>query len=164
MTTKRPDHHTVLMDYARNASRRSTCSRLHVGAVLTADTRLISTGYNGAPSGMPHCDHTCDCRFKGLGFDESTLLPSSHDSGCPAGPCEISVHAEANAIAFAARYGVRTDKTALYVTHEPCLTCAKLIVNAGIKDVIYDQPYRNHDGVILLFDAGIRVGLLKDVV
>jgi dCMP deaminase len=152
--TERPDHHTVLMDYARNASRRSTCSRLHVGAVLTADTRLISTGYNGAPSGMPHCDHTCTCPGDG----------PNHWTGCPTGPCEISVHAEANAIAFAARYGVRTDKTALYVTHEPCLTCAKLIVNAGIKDVIYDQPYRNHDGVRLLFDAGIRVGLLKDVV
>jgi dCMP deaminase len=154
---ERPDHHTVLMDYARNASRRSTCSRLHVGAVLTADTRLISTGYNGAPSGMPHCDHTCNCRFKGLGFDESTLLPSSHDSSCSAGPCEISVHAEANAIAFAARYGVRTAGTDMYVTHQPCLSCAKLIINAGIKEVHYAAPYRDDSGIQLLMAAGVFV-------
>jgi dCMP deaminase len=145
--TERPDHHTVLMDYARNASRRSTCSRLHVGAVLTADTRLISTGYNGAPSGMPHCDHTCTCPGDG----------PNHWTGCPTGPCEISVHAEANAIAFAARYGVRTAGTDMYVTHQPCLSCAKLIINAGIKEVHYAAPYRDDSGIQLLMAAGVFV-------
>lgn len=155
LSASRPSEHEVCMDYARCAARRGTCSRLQVGAVITVSGRLISSGYNGAPSKLDHCDHTCTCRFKNLGFDEDTLHPRSHDSGCPAGPCRLSVHAEANAIAFAARYGISTHKACMYVTHQPCLDCAKLIINAGIETVIFEHTYRDDAGLHLLYDAGI---------
>jgi len=151
----RPSEHEVCMDYARNAARRGTCSRLQVGAVITVSGRLISSGYNGVPSKIEHCDHTCACRFKGQGFDEETLHPRYHEEGCPAGPCRASVHAEANAIAFAARYGVSTQDSTMYVTHAPCLDCAKLIINAGITHVIWADPYRQIDGIALLGEAGL---------
>ncbi len=113
-----------------------TCERLHVGAVLTIDRRIISTGYNGAPAGMLHCYHAP--------LDDR--------------PCERTVHAEANAIAFAARNGVSTGGAVLYTTHSPCVTCARLIINAGIMEVIYEQVYRDVRGINELKAVGIRTG------
>lgn len=154
-TTSRPSEHEVCMDYARNAARRGTCSRLQVGAVITVSGRLISSGYNGAPSKLDHCDHTCDCGYPGT---EGGVFWKRHLSDCASEkPCQISVHAEANAIAFAARYGVATEGAFMYVTHMPCLTCAKLIINAGIKYVCYHEPYRDRSGVELLHAAKVTV-------
>src|SRR5687767_7043191 len=136
----RPSEIEVCMDYAKNAARRSTCSRTQVGAVIKVNGRLISSGYNGAPSGLRHCDHSCDC-------DYSFEL---HDSDCASGPCKISVHAEQNAIAFAARYGVHTQGADMFVTSSPCLECAKLIINAGIIRVCYSEKYRDSSGLDLL--------------
>lgn len=73
------------------------------------------------------------------------------------GGCQVAVHAEANAIAFAARFGVATEDAALYCTHEPCAACAKLIINAGISEVYYTVPYRLHDGLTLLQKSHIHV-------
>lgn len=128
----RPTIHQVLLEAAETFAQRSTCSRLNVGAVIAKDSRIISTGYNGVPAGLPHCEHD--------GTEES---------------CGKAVHAEANAIAFAARNGISTEGATLYVTHSPCLDCAKLIINAGISTVYYRTPYRTQDGIELLSKVGI---------
>lgn len=126
----------MLMDIARVVAQRATCNRLHVGAVLAREGRVISTGYNGAASGLPHCSaETCN---------ETT-------------PCTHTTHAEAGAIAHAARHGVALDGATAYVTACPCLDCAKLLVNAGIRRVVYATPYRRVEGLELLKQAGIEV-------
>jgi dCMP deaminase len=129
----RPTRTETLLDVAQVIAQRSTCNRLQVGALIARDGRILSTGYNGPPSGMKHCHHVVD------------------------EPCEIAVHAEANAIVFAARYGMSTDGAEMYMTHAPCLTCAKLIINAGILVVYYETPFRDMSGVNLLFDTRVRV-------
>jgi dCMP deaminase len=97
-------------------SQRGTCKRAKAGAVLIKDNRIVSMGYNGAPEGLPHC------------LDVGCLMEGGH--------CIRTVHAEANLIAFAAREGIPTKGCTIYVTFEPCLTCAKLIINAGIRRVV----------------------------
>jgi dCMP deaminase len=126
-----------MLDIAEVMSRRATCALASVGVVIARDGRIISTGYNGAPAGMEHCHHD-------LAWGESE-------------PCLISVHAEANALAYAARLGNSTDGGTLYSTHMPCINCAKLIVNSGIVRVVGCHPYRDTYGVELLFNAGIPV-------
>lgn len=124
------------MDVAVLYKRRSTCLRRQVGAVLSREGRIISTGYGGAPAGVPHCSpETCG----------------------PDKPCIRTIHAEANVIAFAAKYGVSTESTTLYCTASPCIECAKLLMNAGIVRVVYDEEYRDTSPVILLESVGIRV-------
>lgn len=126
----------MLMEMAIIASKRSTCSRKHVGAIIAIEGRPISVGYAGAPAGLPHC----------------------LDHGCLAGPdggCIRTQHAEANAIAFAARKGISTEKAELYTTVSPCLACAKLIINAGIERVWYLEQYRKVEGVALLSKLAI---------
>lgn len=121
----------MLMEMAITASKRSTCNRKHVGAIIAIEGRPISVGYAGAPSGLPHClEHGC---LTG-----------------PDGGCIRTQHAEANAIAFAARKGISTEKATLYTTVSPCLACAKLILNAGIGEVWYLEKYRKTDGIDLL--------------
>ena len=132
----RPTREETLMEMARAAAKRSTCSRRNVGAVIARDFRPISTGYNGAPSGMPHCNHRLD------------ELASAG--------CQVVVHAEANAVAFAARYGVSTQGASLFVTLSPCETCAKLVINAGLGEVFYAETYRDQTGLDLLADAGVK--------
>lgn len=123
----------MLLDVATTVATWSTCSRLHVGAVLARDGRVLSTGYNGAPAGRPHCVHRDDR------------------------PCRTSVHAETNAVAFAARHGVSTTGAVLYLTHAPCLACAGLLINAGIAEVVYLDRYRSDEGVRELRAAGVAV-------
>src|SRR5690606_10677028 len=136
----------MFMLMADIVSRRSTCLRKQVGAVIAKDHRVVSMGYNGAPSRMPHCLEVGCLSFVG---DEK-------DPGC-----QRAVHAEANAIAFAARQGIAVEGATLYVTLAPCLNCAKLIINAGIKRVVYGEPYRENKGIELLDMAGIEVVLYE---
>lgn len=134
MITNRQSRDDVLMAMAWCVSGRATCERLSVGAIIARDSRVISTGYNGNPSGFDHCDHTDDS------------------------PCKTTVHAEANAIVYAARMGgAGTNGATLYVTHMPCAECAKLIINAGISRVVYDWPYRKTEGLEMIERAGIEV-------
>lgn len=155
----RPARDTILMHMAGLVATRSTCSRLQVGAVVSRDGRSLVQGYNGTPAGMPHCDHTCrtpsTCAKLALTDDGQ-----EHLFDCPANPeagCSKAVHAEANAIAYAARYGVTLDGSEMFVTNMPCLKCAELIVNAGIMRVVYEKPYRIIDGITLLMDARVAV-------
>lgn len=114
---------------------RSTCSRRHNGAVIaTYEGVVLSTGYNGSLSGMPHCKHD---------GTETT--------------CLTALHAEANALYFAARNGTRTQDSVIYCTTEPCQRCAEAIVQCGISECWYDQEYRIHDGIDLLRQAGVPV-------
>jgi dCMP deaminase len=125
----------MLMTIAEVVARRSTCCRKNIGAVLARDGRFFAPGYNGAPSGMPHCEPgTCNA----------------------ANPCTRTIHAEANAIAFAARYGIATEGSTLYVTVSPCNDCAKLIINSGVVRVVFRERYRIDAPIKLLNDAGIE--------
>lgn len=125
------------MEIADVISKRGTCERAKVGCVIAKDGRPIATGYVGAPSGLPHCISV----------------------GCQTGPdggCIRTVHAEANAIAFAARHGTSTEGSELYTTTAPCLSCAKLIINAGIRLVVFRERYRDPAGLDLLIQARVQ--------
>lgn len=151
----RPTRDEITMLHAHVAAKRSTCSRMSVGVVVVRDYRILVTGYNGAPAGMPHCNHQCLCHRTQLSADRP-----NHTGICPANPdygCQIAVHAEANAVAYAARHGVVLDGTELFSTHAPCYACAQLIVNAGIMRVSYGLPYRKDDGLQLLRSARVEV-------
>ncbi len=117
-------------------AQRSTCKRASVGAILIKDYRIISTGYNGAPHGAQHC----------------------LDAGCneTENGCDRTVHAEANAVAFAAKNGIATEGSSLYTTVAPCYTCAKLLINAGIDIVYFLNDYRNMDGLKILISCGVE--------
>lgn len=152
----RPPMDETLMEVARVMARRSTCTRNSVGVVIALETRILTSGYNGAPSGLPHCDHTCDCE---LGVETDLKC---HTADCPAQrPCETAVHAEANAIAFAARNGIALLGSTLYTTLEPCLKCAQLIINAGIWSVCAARRYRSSEGVDLLRSVGVTTRLVR---
>lgn len=122
------------MDMAFIVAARGTCSRLQVGAVVSMDGRVLSSGYNGAPAGFDHCMHS-----------------PAQDM-----PCTQAVHAEANAIVFAARHGVATGEAILHTTHLPCPACARLIINAGIRVVTWQEPFRNDFGLELLERGGVE--------
>ena len=142
---ERPSRESLLMQTAALWALRSTCSRAQVGVVIAREGRVLVQGYNGAPAGMPHCSHPPE--EEGAGIAGSSL---EIKEGCIA-----SVHAEANAIARAAREGIRLHDADLFTTVSPCLGCAKLIINAGIKVVYAAQIYRDPAGVDLLGAAGI---------
>lgn len=126
----------LFMGSAYLAAQRGTCQRAKVGAVIIKNRRIVSLGYNGSLPGKPHCD----------------------EESCTAGkPCPNSVHAEANAIAFAARDGISIEGTTIYCTLQPCIKCAELIIQSGINHVVYSRPYRCADGLELLRSCGIVV-------
>lgn len=149
---RRPSTDHVLMTTAFAWAEKSTCTRAQVGAVISRRGRSFSSGYNGAPSGMPHCNHECNCGLQPLPGDWE------HDKWCMIlQPCINVVHAEANAIAFAARYGVGTDGAEIHCTRIPCLTCAGLIINAGIVRVVWYEEHRDMEGLRRLGEAGLEV-------
>jgi dCMP deaminase len=135
---ERPSRDELCMSIASMVALRGTCDRAQVGACLARDGRVLVTGYNGPPAGLPHCQDPGGC-----------------GSPLPADGCLRSVHAEANCIAYAARLGIATDGADLYCSHLPCLKCAELIINAGIRRLFYSIDYRLKDGWILLQQAGI---------
>ena len=120
-------------------AENSYCKRRQVGAIIVKDKMIISDGYNGTPSG-----------FENICEDESGLTKP------------YVLHAEANAITKIARSGNNSDGATLYVTASPCIECAKLIIQAGIKRVVYSEEYRLKDGIELLQRAGIEVVLSKE--
>lgn len=139
----RPDRDTVLLNIAHLMSKRSTCTRRQVGALAEKDGRVLVTGYNGAPSRLPHCSDRGSCRL--------------NDNG----GCLDAVHAEANIVAFAAKYGISLQGATVYVTCAPCVECAKLLINAGIKEVVYEEEYRDSRGIELLVQAGVKIRKCK---
>lgn len=144
----------VLLDTAKLWSSLGTCRRLKVGAVAaTEDGVILSSGFNGAASGLPHCEHPCDC-----GHEFSPDPNMYHLGDCEfRKPCTVAVHAEANVIARAAREQVSLKGSTLVTTHATCRACASLIIQAGISRVIYETPYRDAGALDLLRTGGVLV-------
>ncbi|MPM49224.1 tRNA-specific adenosine deaminase [bioreactor metagenome] len=117
------------MEMAQVASKRSTCMRRSVGAVIVKDKRLLATGYNGTPRGMAHCEEVGCLRTK-------LNVPSGKMHELCRG-----IHAEQNAVIQAAVHGVSVDGGTLYCTHQPCVVCTKILINAGIRRIVYANPY-----------------------
>ncbi len=126
-------------------AKRSTCLRRQVGAVIVKDKRILATGYNGAPSGLKHCEEVGCIR-------EKEDIPSGQRHELCRG-----LHAEQNAIIQAAYHGISIKDSTLYCTNFPCVICAKMIINAGIKEVIYEEGYDDLLAMELLKEAGIKV-------
>ena len=134
------------MEIAELVKTRSTCLRRNVGALIVKDNRIISTGYNGPPSGIEHCEDLGGC------YREMLHVPSGERHEL----CR-ALHAEQNAIIQAAKFGVSTEGATLYVTHQPCIICAKMIINSGIKKIIYGNPYPDEAAMKMLNDAHIEM-------
>ena len=130
------------MNLAWQVALRGTCPRASVGAVIVRDDRVISMGYNGAPPGESHCD-VVGC--------EEPIEASADGTRFPGSGCQRAVHAELNAISWAARAGVATEGATMYCTHAPCRTCAQAILSAGIIGLVYEREYRAQALDILRF-------------
>jgi len=144
---QRPSWDEYFMNIAKQVATRATCDRKHVGAIIVKEKIILSTGYNGSPRGMAHCD------------DVGHEIVDGH--------CVRTVHAEANAIAQAAKNGVSIDGGTLYITASPCYDCFKLLINAGIKRVVYGEFYSSRYGMSkkvlkLAAKAGVWMSYLGD--
>ena len=138
------------MQMAELTAKRSTCLRRQVGAVIVKDRHIIATGYNGAPRGLKHCEELGGCLRQKLG------VPSGQRHEL----CR-ALHAEQNAIIQAATLGQSIEDGTIYVTHQPCVICAKMIINAGIKRIVVRECYPDEMATEILNEAGIRVIQLK---
>ena len=149
----RPDWDTYFMDIAHVVKTRSNCSRRQVAAVIVKDRRIISTGYNGTPRGVRNC---CD--------GGCARCASDAPSGTGLGEC-ICSHAEENSITQAAYHGISTKDATIYVTLSPCLMCSKMIINAGIREVVYDEEYSVTEQTrAILREAGVALRRLEGYV
>jgi dCMP deaminase len=135
------------MEIAELVSSRSTCLRRQVGAVLVRDKQIIATGYNGAPRGVSHCLEV-GCLREQLG------IPSGERHEMCRG-----THAEQNAIIQAAIHGVSTDGATLYCTHQPCILCAKMLINAGVRQVIFQGDYPDELALELMNEAKMKMAI-----
>ena len=151
-TRKRPVWDHYFMSIAHVAASRSNCSRRQVAAVLVRDCRIISTGYNGTPRGVRNC---CD--------GGCPRCNSDAPSGTGLSECLCS-HAEENAIVQAAYHGIAVKGATLYTTYSPCLLCSKMIINAGIKEVIFKQRYSIDEvSMQLLAEAGVAIRPMPEI-
>lgn len=137
--TDRPTRDYNLMAHAHLVGSRATCQRLHVGALAARDGRILITGYNGAPAGLPHCEHPADAK--------------RNDKD----PCLNVVHAEANVLAYAAKWGIALDGAQLYTTNWPCHWCCMLMVNSGIQRVVCGEAFPEGRGKDMLREVGIEI-------
>ncbi|MFH0890411.1 MAG: cytidine/deoxycytidylate deaminase family protein, partial [Candidatus Liptonbacteria bacterium] len=133
----RPNWDDYFMAMAKVVSSRGTCDRLYAGAVLTKDNRIIATGYNGSPPGLPHC------------HEVGHLLEEGH--------CVRTIHGEHNALLQAARQGsTGTEGATLYTKYSPCIHCTKYVIACGIKRIVIGKIYRNPKAIEMLQEAGIE--------
>lgn len=146
---RRPGWDEYFLGLAELVSKRATCLRRSVGAVLVKDKRILATGYNGAPSGIIHCE-TAGC------IREKLKIPSGERHELCRG-----LHAEQNVILQAALYGVGTKDSTLYLTNQPCIICAKMIINAGIKEIVFSGDYPDKMARSFLKEAGIKLRRAK---
>lgn len=141
----RPSWDEYFMGIVDLVKERSTCLRRQVGALIVKDKRILSTGYNGAPTGCSHCEEVGCLR-------EKLQIPSGQRHEL----CR-ALHAEQNAIVQAAMHGVSVAGSTLYVTHQPCVMCAKMAINAGIKRIVFKGAYPDELSLELLKEAGIEM-------
>jgi len=145
MLEHRPSWDEYFMDIANQVATRSTCLRRRIGAVVVRDKRILATGYNNVPSGIEHCT-TRKCLRDEMG------IPSGERHELCRG-----IHAEQNAIAQAARNGVSIEGSTVYCTNQPCILCAKLMINAGIVEIVFAGEYPDALSQELLTEAGIAL-------
>jgi dCMP deaminase len=146
---KRPSWDEYFLEVAGLVSRRSTCLRRRVGAVLVKDKKILATGYNGAPSGVRHCiDIGC--------LREKLKIPSGQRHELCRG-----LHAEQNVLLQAALHGISTKGSDLYVTNQPCTICAKMLINAGICEIIISDGYPDEMAGKFLKEAKIKIRKIK---
>jgi dCMP deaminase len=141
----RPDWDQYFMQIAEVVGKRSTCLRRQIGAVIVKDRRILTTGYNGAPSGLAHCIEIGCLR------DKLNIPSGTRTESCRA------LHSEMNAIIQAAQYGVSTKGSTLYCTHQPCSVCARMLINAGITKVVYMGSYPDQFSIELLKEANVEL-------
>lgn len=141
---KRPSWDEYFLELAQLVSKRATCLRRHVGAVIVKDKRILATGYNGVPSGLKHCiDIGC--------LREKLKIPSGERHEL----CR-ALHAEQNALIQASLYGISLKGSTLYATNQPCIICAKMLINAGIKEIIVASGYPDKMAMDFLKEAKIK--------
>lgn len=146
---KRPSWDEYFLELAHLVAKRSTCLRRSVGAVLVKDKRILATGYNGAPRGLVHClDIGC--------LREKLKIPSGERHEL----CR-ALHAEQNALIQASLYGVSVKDSTLYATNQPCVICAKMLINAGIKEIVISDGYPDKMAMGFLREANIKVRKVK---
>lgn len=141
----RPSWETYFMEITALVAQRSTCLRRSVGAVIVKDKRILATGYNGAPSGAPHCIDVGCLR------EQLQVASGERHELCRA------IHAEQNAIIQAAYLGVSIQGATLFCTNLPCSICAKMIINAGIKKIYYQDGYADAMALEMLTEAGVEI-------
>lgn len=146
----RPSWDTYFMEITRVVANRSTCLRRKVGATIIKDKRILTTGYNGAPKDLAHCQEVGCIR------EEKQIPSGERHELCRA------LHAEQNAILQAALYGVSIQGATVYCTTHPCVMCAKMIINAGMKEVVIAKSYPDQLAAELLKEAGVRVRYLSE--
>lgn len=148
---RRPSWDEYFMEMAKLTAQRSTCMRRHVGAVIVKDCRAIATGYNGAPRGLVHCEENGGCLRQKMG------IPSGQRQEL----CR-ALHAEQNAIIQAASMGHAIEGGTIYITHQPCVVCAKMIINAGIRRIVVEEGYPDQLALEILDEAGLAVERLEN--
>ncbi|MBW6517602.1 MAG: cytidine/deoxycytidylate deaminase family protein [ANME-2 cluster archaeon] len=142
---QRPTIDEYFMEIARVVAKRSTCLRNQVGAVIVLDKRILSTGYNGAPRNLQHClDIGCIRQ-------QQNIASGTRHELCRA------VHAEQNAIIQSALHGVSIGSATLYCTHQPCILCAKMIINSNIKKVVFSNNYPDEEAIRFFDKAGVEI-------
>ena len=151
----RPSWDEYFMALAEQVGQRATCLRRSVGAVIVKDKRILATGYNGPPSGVAHCEDVGCLR-------EVRGIPSGSQHELCRG-----IHAEQNAVIQAAKHGIAIDGSTIYCTHQPCVLCAKILLNAGVVDIVFRDPYPDALSEEMLAEAGveprrIRMGEVED--
>lgn len=147
---KRPTWDEYFIGIADLTAERSTCLRRQVGAVIVKDNRIMATGYNGAPMGIKHCDERGGCLRQKLN------VPSGERHEL----C-MALHAEQNAIIQAAHLGQSIAGGTIYVTHQPCVICAKMIINAGIERIVVREGYPDNLSIEILNEAGLNIEMLE---
>lgn len=146
---KRVAWDSYFMRIAELVAERSTCLRRKVGAVLVQDKRILATGYNGAPKGLTHCEDL-GCLRKKLKIKAGERIEICR-----------GVHAEQNALAQAASFGIKVADATLYCTHQPCITCTKLLINAGITGFKVKNPYPDSLAAEMLKQANIEIQVIR---
>jgi dCMP deaminase len=148
---QRPSWDDYFMTIARQVATRSTCLRRNCGAVVVKGRRILATGYNGTPRGLRHCEEV-GCLRERLGIASG----SNHEL------CR-GIHAEQNAVVQAALYGVAIDGATIYSTHQPCVLCAKILINAGIGEIVYADAYPDQLSEEMLAESGVGLRRHGDV-
>ena len=147
----RPSWDEYFMQMAELTAQRSTCLRRQVGAIIVKEKHIIATGYNGAPKGLPHCEELGGC------LREKLEIPSGERHEL----CR-ALHAEQNAIIQAATLGQSIEGATIYITHQPCITCAKMIITAGISRIVIRRGYPDEMSRGMLREAGLKVELIGE--